>query len=262
MNYTDIGANLCAPTFAGDQAAVIERARNACVTRILITASDVAESEQALLLCRRYPGVLFATAGVHPHQAKAAKAGFADKLKHYLSQEEVKAVGETGLDYNRNYSSPEDQERVFETQLELAAQTGLPLFLHERDASLRLQEILHTWYTKISGGVLHCFTGTYDNLRQYLDLGLYIGITGWICDPKRGADLKNIVAHIPDDRLLIETDAPYLVPKTLSPVPKRNEPAWLPEVAKIVAQCRQQEVAEVAALSFTNAERLFKLASC
>lgn len=259
MNYTDIGANLCNPAFTADQTEIIERADNAGVTRILITASDLAESEQALLLCRRYPGALFATAGIHPHQAKAAQADFTDKLIQYLSQKEVKAVGETGLDYNRNYSSPKDQERVFELQLALAAQTGLPLFLHEREASVRLQEILYVWRTKITGGVLHCFTGTYDNLCQYLDLGLYIGITGWICDPKRGADLKNIVAHIPDDRLLLETDAPYLTPKTLSPTPKRNEPALLPEVARIVAQCRQQEIAEIAALSYTNAERLFKL---
>lgn len=257
MTYTDIGANLCSPRFAKDLPEVIARAKQVGITRILVTASDVEESEQAVLLCRQYPELLFATAGVHPHCAGKVASDFTQQLGHYLNQREVRSVGEMGLDYNRNYSSVQDQESVFEAQLELAARVSLPVFLHERDAAQRFQEIFRNWCTYITGGVLHCFTGTDKDLKVYLDLGLYLGITGWICDPKRGLRLQKLVEYIPDDRLLIETDAPYLAPKTLDPVPNRNEPALLPEVAKMIAKCRKQSPLEVMAMSHANAERLF-----
>lgn len=255
--YTDIGANLCNPAFSEDCTQVIERAKQANINRILVTSSDLEETKKALLLCRQHPKFLFASAGIHPHQAQAAPVDFIEQLKPYLAQPEFKAIGEIGLDYNRNYSPQQDQEAIFEAQLELALAAQLPLFLHERDAGQRFREIFRPYHQDIAGGVLHCFSGGKADLHQYLDLGLYIGITGWICDPKRGLDLQKIVKHIPDDRLLIETDAPFLPPKTLNPVPQRNEPAWLPEVARTIARCRQQTLALIAKLSHNNAEKLF-----
>jgi TatD DNase family protein len=151
-------------------------------------------------------------------------------------------VGETGLDFNRDFSPRPTQVTVFETQLQLAAKTGKPLFLHERDAFDTQYDILKNQRNTISNAVVHCFTGKESELRAYLDLGLYIGITGWICDERRGQELQRIVRYIPDDRLLIETDGPYLLPRDLRPRPKsrRNEPRYLPHIASRIAELRQQ----------------------
>lgn len=257
VSYFDIGANLCSPSFKDDLEAVLVRAQNAGVGEVLVTASDLDETMAAIALSQKYPDLLAATAGVHPHQAVKVTANYIDQLKTFSGYREVKAMGEMGLDFNRNYSPRADQEAVFASQLELAAQTGKPVFLHERDAGRRFREIFTPWRDQLFGGVLHCFTGTQEDLRAYLDLDLYIGITGWICDPKRGQSLRELVRLIPDKRLLIETDAPYLSPKTLTSAPKRNEPCYLPEVARIVAECRGQEQAHIAALTLLNARTLF-----
>lgn len=257
LQYTDIAANLCSRQFAKDLESVLMRAQAAGVTRMLVISSDLEECERVLALCRTYPDLLGAAAGIHPHLADAVPADFEKQLAGYLCQPQVKAAGEMGLDYNRNYSSVASQESVFEAQLSLATQAALPLFLHERDAGKRLRDIFRPWRTKIRGGVLHCFTGSSEDLDAYLDLGLYIGITGWICDERRGQLLQTLVSRIPDDRLLIETDAPYLVPRTLQTLPKRNEPAFLPEVARQVALCRGQQAEQIAAISQANAKRLF-----
>lgn len=235
------------------------RAQQAGVSRVLVTASDLEESARVLQLCQRHPGMLFATAGVHPHRASQVAADFIEQLEVCLGAPSIRACGEMGLDYNKNYSAPADQEAVFAAQLELAASKALPVFLHERDASKRFLEILKPWRDALAGGVLHCFTGTADSLRAYLDLDLYVGITGWICDIERGRRLRQIVRNIPDDRLLIETDAPYLTPQTIEHPPNRNEPALLPEVARIIAECRTQSVEHVANISHRNAAQLFRL---
>jgi TatD DNase family protein len=170
-------------------------------------------------------------------------------------------VGETGLDFNRNFSPADAQQRVFEQHLELAAATGKPLFLHQRDAHETFLPLLSKYRPKVSGGVVHCFTDTETALRDYLELDMYIGITGWVCDERRGKDLQEIVSLIPDDRLLIETDAPYLLPRSLRPKPKsrRNVPAYLPEVLRTLAHCRDQQVEELALRTTENARRLFAL---
>ncbi len=261
LEYTDIGANLSGPSFARDRHAVLERAMAAGVRRILVTASDTTESEQALSLARSYPDFLRATTGVHPHQAAKIQPDWQERLRLLFPDPLVCAVGETGLDFNRNYSPPDAQRTVFEAQLQMAAECCLPVFLHERDAGPALREILTPRRDRLTGGVLHCFTGSRADLFAYLDLDLYIGVTGWICDPRRGRELQSLVSMIPDDRLLIETDAPYLLPRDLPSPPrsKRNEPAFLCHVATALAQYRKQSLVHIATITHANAGRLFGL---
>tara|TARA_Y100000592_G_scaffold64393_1_gene100323 strand:- start:398 stop:1018 length:621 start_codon:yes stop_codon:yes gene_type:complete len=202
-----------------------------------------------------------ATAGIHPHEAQHADADVLAGIRELLGDPLVKAVGETGLDFNRDFSPRPAQERVFAEHLAMAVDTGKPVFLHQRDAHDRFLPILKEFRDQLSGGVVHCFTDQRQALYDYLDLDMHIGITGWICDERRGAHLHEFVRDIPADRLLLETDAPYLLPRSLRPRPKtrRNEPAWLPEVLRVVAEHCQRPVEQVAAETTANARRLFKL---
>jgi TatD family hydrolase len=172
----------------------------------------------------------------------------------------VVAIGECGLDFNRNYSPHPDQEKGFIAQLELGLALGKALFLHSRDAHPRFAEILKSF--KIQKAVAHCFTGEKDELHAYLDLGLYIGITGWICDERRGTHLLQLVRDIPADRLLLETDSPYLTPRDMQPQPKarRNEPAFLPHILRTVARALGKSPDVVAAETTRNAQTLFGIA--
>jgi TatD DNase family protein len=259
LDLVDIGANLTHDSFDADRDDVIENARLAGVTRMILTGSTAENSLQAVELARRYPSRLYATAGVHPHHADHFTVETASALASLLEHEEVVAVGECGLDYFRNFSTPENQRQAFQVQLDLAAQTGLPVFLHQRDAHDDFISLLKPYLDRISHAVAHCFTGNREMLRTYVDLGLYIGITGWICDERRGAHLQEIIGIVPEDRLMIETDAPYLLPRTLSPRPKsrRNEPKYLPEVLRQVAVSRGQPECAVARSTTANAERFF-----
>jgi TatD DNase family protein len=171
----------------------------------------------------------------------------------------VVAIGECGLDFNRNYSPHPDQEKWFIAQIELALEVGKPLFLHSRDAHPRFSEILKKY--KPQRAVAHCFTGEKEELHSYLDLGLYIGITGWICDERRGAHLLELVREIPRDKLLLETDAPYLTPRDLHPQPKarRNEPAFLPHIARAVAKAAGRSFEQISLETTNNARALFGL---
>lgn len=257
----DIGANLTHESFAGDLEAVLRRAAEAGVERLVVTGSSLTESRRAAALAATYADRLAATAGVHPHHAKDHDGAALEELQTLLAAPRVKAVGETGLDFNRNFSPPEDQVRVFEAQLALAARSGMPVFLHERDAHERFFEILARYRDRLVAAVVHCFTGSRAELKAYLGLDLYIGITGWICDERRGRHLHDIVHLVPDDRLMLETDAPYLLPRNLRPRPKsrRNEPAYLPHVLRAVAEARHQPADELAAITTANAERFFGL---
>lgn len=254
----DIGLNLSSERYDADREAVLERARAAGVTACLLTGTSLEESLSVLALARRYPGC-HATAGVHPHEAASFTPAVEAALRELLQQPEIVAVGETGLDFNRNYSPPAAQEAALLAQLGLATETGLPLFLHERDASTRMRDILQTH--DISHGVLHCFTGNREALWAYLDRGLYIGITGWVCDERRGQELQALVKEIPGDRLLLESDGPWLLPRDLPAPPKnkRNEPAFLPHIAARVAALRGESVAALAAQTTANARRLFNI---
>jgi TatD DNase family protein len=259
----DIGANLTHDSFDDDRDAVIQRAADAGVTRIVVTGTDGDSSRDALALARSWPGRLYATAGMHPHHASSYTTAVRATISELTEADEVVAVGECGLDYFRNLSPPEDQRSAFESQLELALQTGLPVFLHQRDAHDDFVSALKPVIGDLSAGVAHCFTGDRDALQDCLALGLYIGITGWICDERRGVTLRELVADVPLDRLMIESDAPYLLPRTLQPKPKtrRNEPMHLTEVLKAVAEARQESESTIARATTANAARFFGLDS-
>ena len=174
-------------------------------------------------------------------------------------QPPVVAIGETGLDFNRDFSPRPLQERAFAEQLELACHCKLPVFLHQRDAHARFLPILREQRDRLKGGVVHCFTGTREELYDYLDLDMYIGVTGWICDERRGRELQELVREIPHERLLLETDAPYLLPRNMQPRPRgrRNEPAWLVWVLRMVAACREEAEDVLARQTTANARRCF-----
>ncbi|OMH38734.1 TatD family hydrolase [Motiliproteus sp. MSK22-1] len=235
---TDIAANLTDKSFAKDIDAVIDRAMAAGVKNLIVTGTDLESSEQAVELSSRHPGHLFSTAGVHPHYAKDCNSNTLSHIKALLQHPSVKAIGETGLDFNRNLSPAQQQEQVFAQQLEMACEMNIPIFMHEREAHNRFYEIVRHYRDELSHGVLHCFTGTKKELFACLDLDLHIGITGWICDERRGQHLLPLLKEIPLDRLMLETDAPYLLPRNLSPKPKsrRNEPAYLTHICQQVAQ--------------------------
>lgn len=257
----DIGLNLSSERFAKDRAAVVERAVAAGVSHLLLTGTSVDESREVAALALQHAPWCFATAGVHPHGASQLDQDGLEVLRGLLQHERVMAVGETGLDFNRNFSPPEAQEWAFEQQLGLAESSGLPLFLHERDAAERMLAMLKGNRQCWSEGVIHCFTGDRKALFDYLDLGLYIGITGWICDERRGLELQALVKDIPTDRLLVETDAPYLLPRDLPQPPKdrRNEPQYLPHIVATIARLRGESVESVASATTANARRLFRL---
>ncbi len=256
----DIGANLTHDSFARDLDAVIARSRAANVTTLVLTGTDREHAEQAVELARRHAGV-HATAGVHPHDASTWSPSLANAMRDLHRQPEVVAVGECGLDFNRNFSTPAEQMRAFEAQLGLAAESGLPLFVHERDAGPRMLEMLHSWRDDIADAVIHCFTGERATLYGYLDLDLHIGLTGWLCDERRGHHLRELVGDIPLERLMVETDCPYLLPRNLPAKLKgrRHEPALLPWIVREIAHWRQVNEIDVARATTATARRFFCL---
>lgn len=258
----DIGANLAHDSFDDDRDDVLARATGAGVTKLIVTGSSEQSSVAALDLARRYSGMLFSTAGVHPHHASDYNQDSDQLIRKLVADDQCVAVGECGLDYFRNLSPREAQIDAFKAQLEIATDTGSPVFLHQRDAHDDFVDILEPLLPNISRAVAHCFTGEGESLREYLAMGLYVGVTGWICDERRGTHLKDIVAVIPDDKLMIETDSPYLLPRSIRPKPKsrRNEPAFLPEVLRVIAEARGQTQHHVASVTTANAKRFFGLA--
>ena len=230
----------------------------------VIAASKIARGRVASLdvaAAKAHPGVLFATAGVHPHHAIDYDDATDALLRELAHDPLVRAIGETGLDYNRNYSPREVQLQIFERQLQMAVDLQKPLFLHQRDAHTDFLAMLRRYRDKVPGAVVHCFTDTGEALRDYLALDCHIGITGWICDERRGAHLRELVREIPTNRLMIETDAPYLLPRTVRPQPKhrRNEPMYLRHICEEIARDRGESADVTAANSTTTAEAFFGL---
>jgi TatD DNase family protein len=255
----DIGLNLAHDSFDLDRDAVIERAGEAGVHCMLITGSSLASTEAGIRLVQQHPHRFRCTAGVHPHHAAELDQPRQLQLSRLAAQAEVVAVGECGLDYFRDFAPREAQRAAFRRQLELAADLRKPVFLHQRDAHRDFLGIVREFRSRLSGGVAHCFTGDLSEAREYLELDLYIGITGWICDERRGLHLREVVRHIPAQRLLLETDAPYLLPRDLKPKPKtrRNEPMYLTHVLQTVAQARGEPAAQLAVQTTRNASQLF-----
>jgi len=259
----DIALNLTSSQFDKDREQVLQRAQEAGVNGMLLLASDLAESQQVCDLAAQWPQLCYATAGVHPHDAKSVSVDDISQLKPLLAQTQVVAVGECGLDFNRDFSPRPQQLAIFEAQLALAAELNMPVVMHERDAHQAFIEIIKRWRDKLPGAVLHCFTSDQQALKACLDLDLYIGITGWVCDERRGLDLQQRVREIPSQRLLLETDAPYLLPRDLRPKPKsrRNEPCYLGHIYQRVAELRQQPLTDLTRQVADNAARLFQLPS-
>ena len=263
-HFIDIGVNLGNSRFDSDRQQVLERATDAGVRCMILTGTTADESRQVAELCLQFPGNgcdLYATAGVHPHYASDFSSETAAELREIAALSQVVAIGETGLDFNRNFSPRNAQEKAFSAQLELAAELQLPVFMHERDAAEREADIIGHYRDHLSDAVIHCFTGDKKALFRYLDLDLYIGITGWVCDERRGQDLQQLVKNIPLNRLLIESDAPFLLPRNMpSPPPgKRNEPAFLPWVAEGIAAHRSEAIEEIISATTDNARRFFRL---
>jgi TatD DNase family protein len=257
----DIGANLAHPSFRHDLDEVLGRARSAGVSSIVLTGTSVEASRDAAQLARLHGPGLYATAGVHPHDAKDFGKTTLDELRALVLNPLVRAVGECGLDYNRNYSPRAAQRPALEAQLALAAELKLPVFLHDRDSHEELLALVKRYRDRLTAGVVHCFTGTREELHAYLDLDLHIGVTGWICDERRGLHLLELVADIPANRLMLETDAPYLLPRTIKPAPRhrRNEPAFLTYVAEAVARATRKAPDEVATETTRTARAFFRI---
>ena len=257
----DIGLNLMHSSFRKDRVEIIEEAKKVGVNQFIITGTNVNSSQQAAQYASNYPGTLYSTSGVHPHDAKTCNGHSIFELEKIAKEECVVAIGECGLDYNRNFSPQDLQRKWFEAQVQLADRLDMPLFLHEREAHEDLYNILKKYDGIAEKSVVHCFTGTKQEAQNYIDLGCYIGVTGWICDMKRGRDLQEAVSVIPPEKLVIETDAPFLIPKNFDVKPKknRNEPKYLPHILNTIALCMGIDSEELATHVNKNTKEFFKI---
>ncbi len=258
----DIGANLTNHRFHPDLDAVLQRSQEAGVSHIIVTGTSEKASREALAMAKKHPGLLSCTVGVHPHDAKNWQAKTASQLAQWAANPEVVAIGECGLDYNRMFSTEAQQLACFEAQLQLAVRVQKPVFLHERDAHDAFFALLKQYRPQLCGAVVHCFTGTVEQMREYLALDCHIGITGWVCDERRGDDLRKAVKFLPREKLMIETDAPFLTPRNLEPRPvdNRNEPMYLPAVLHAVANILRVSPITLAEQTRKNTQEFFKLA--
>ncbi|GIZ11906.1 TatD family hydrolase [Pseudomonas sp. NCCP-436] len=264
MQLIDIAVNLSHPSLASQAPELLERAYAAGVCQMILTGTSLSESRESLELCHQLDASgqrLFSTAGVHPHDAASWDGNSSSALRALLTESQVRAVGECGLDFDRDFSPRPAQVRALEEQLALAVELQMPVFLHERNASQRMLEILREFRDRLPAAVLHCFTGERCALYGYLDLDLHIGITGWVCDERRGTHLHPLLGDIPANRLMLETDAPFLLPRTLRPKPRsgRNEPAFLGEVLREVARHRGQSEQTLAQQTTACARAFFTL---
>lgn len=257
----DIGVNLTNSQFDHDRDQAIARAKAAGISALILTGTNLVESQAVADFAASEPGFCYATAGVHPHDAKSFDEQTLGQLRELAQRPEVVAIGECGLDFNRDFSPRPQQEAAFEAQLALAAELQLPVFMHCRDAHQRFMDILKPWRAKLPAAVLHCFTGNEAELRACLALDLHIGITGWICDERRGHALQQLVSLIPANRLMIETDSPYLLPRDLAVKPKsrRNEPAYLPHIAQRIAACRGENPDQLIADTSATSRAFFRI---
>jgi len=261
MELIDIGCNLTHDSFDRDREAVIEAAHQAGVVQIIVTGASAEGSLNAVKLAKAWPQRLFATAGVHPHHGADYDDETDTLLRDLAARQDIVAVGETGLDYFRDFSPREAQRVAFERQIQIAIKSGLPLFLHQRDAHDDFFALLRSYRDQLKEVVVHCFTGSRPELHEYLDLDCHIGITGWICDERRGTHMKDFMQDIPSNRLMIETDSPYLKPRNLRPKIKshRNEPRLLPWILGTLAACRNEHPQALAETTTQTARKFFRL---
>lgn len=262
VELVDIGINLGHESYDHDREAVIQRAIAAGVSQMVVTGASLDGTRRALEITRAHPLRMRCTAGCHPHHAaELLEVGALETLEQLARGAEVAAVGECGLDYFRDLAPRATQRAAFEMQLDLAVRLGKPVFLHVREAHADFVAILRGFMDRLPAAIAHCFTGTRAEIVECLDLGLHIGITGWICDERRGGHLHDLMPLIPAGRLMVETDGPYLMPRDLSPKPRsrRNEPMYLPHVAAAVARARGEGLHDLAAHTTAAARGFFAL---
>jgi TatD DNase family protein len=258
MKLFDSHCHLDDNAYTEDVERVIGRARQAGVSHMMTVGVNKKTSQRAVSLAESNRGI-YASVGFHPHDAKRCRSADLNFLKGLAESQSVRAWGEIGLDYNRMYSSRKDQERWFIRQLEIADELELPTIFHERDTNGRFFEILKTQSNKIRTGVVHCFSGTPQELEHYLSTGLYIGITGILTLEQRGASLRKMVKQIPANRLLVETDAPYLTPAPEKYHTRRNEPAFVKSVLLKLAEVRNENPNQLAETIWDNTCKLYNL---
>ncbi len=259
--FMDIAVNLIGSKLQTEIDRVVAEAANAGVSSMLVIGSHIEESRKAIELCTAFPEQLYSTAGVHPHHASEWTTQSSQQIKQLSLAQCVVAIGECGLDYNRDFSPRPKQRQAFAEQLELAAELQMPVLMHERDAHADFLAILKEYRSHLPAALLHCFTGNRESLAAYLEQDLHLGITGWVCDERRGQELAELVPLIPDNRILVETDSPYLLPRSMRPKPKssKNEPKYLPYIAEYVAQLRQQPFDDFALQTYQNSRSFFGL---
>lgn len=260
--YIDIGVNLTGSSFKKDVSQVIERAQQAGIEQLIVTGTNIQHSEQAIQLTEQYESTCFSTAGLHPHHASDYCSDLGSELRDMLKHKNVVAVGECGLDFNRNFSTRKQQIIAFEAQLEIAIDMKKPVFLHQRDAHEDFISIIKSCRSDLNKLVAHCFTGSIEELNDYVLLDMYVGVTGWICDERRGQVLQQAVKNIPLDRIMLETDAPYLLPRDLQVKPlekNRNEPCFLPHIAKSVAKYMGLEETRLVTAAYKNSGEFFEI---
>lgn len=251
----DSHAHLEGPEFDADREAVLGRCKENDIVAVVTCGTTLSSSGKNVELAKRH-SFLFAAIGIHPHESYQIEAVTMEKLKRLGEREKVAAIGETGLDFHYNFSLPEVQKKAFRLHIRLARELQLPLIVHCRAAEEEMVDILAEEKASEVGGVIHCFAGSRETANRCLELGFYLGVSG-IITFKTGKELAELFSHLPLERLLVETDSPYLAPAPFRG--KRNEPAFVAYTAAKLAEVRSMTVAEIHRITTENAQRLFHL---
>jgi len=255
----DIACNFSSERFDNDLEMVIDRAIKENVNKFLVVSASIKEFDKVYKIYQKHSENCLFTIGTHPHHAKEFDASSSKLMTELVNNFQPNSIGETGLDFFRNISSYEEQIFAFEEQIKISIQSSKPLFLHQRDAHKDFIKLIKPYKNDIKKAVVHCFTGTQEELDDYLELGFHIGLTGWICDERRNVDLRKSLKNIPIDKLMIETDCPYLIPRNLNNKPKsnRNEPAYLPHIANEIALLMNIDKDKLIDITYKNSINFF-----
>ncbi|CAI6355205.1 unnamed protein product [Macrosiphum euphorbiae] len=277
----DVGSNMVNKKFSRDLESVLQRAKDSGVQKIIVPCTSLRTSKEALRLARIYPGALYSTAGIHPHEAKSWEDNYYDELRDIAKNPECVAIGICGLDYNKDFSSPDIQRKVFELQISLAKEIKKPIMLHQKGAHEDFLRILKTHLPLELPAILHSFTGSFEEATDYINLGMYIGITGGLCKDSSGSGIKKLLSAgtLTLDRILVQSDSPFMYPNAraanLTDALKssltqrslgflqryctfhRNEPCSLPILVELLAGFIGKKPDEVALATSINALKIF-----